>query len=132
MLWLPLMLPKNLFAVVFITGSLGLGSLVACGKGGEAAEAKDPSTGGLSPAVVDPQGGVAAKDKTPGATSTPDTKGAMGGGTDRSAAEPGGAAATAAPGPNVGPKSGPAPTAQHPTGPAPKNTGDPPPDPNKH
>jgi hypothetical protein len=128
------MLPKNLFAVVFITGSLGLGALVACGKGGEAQEVKNPSAEGLTPGVHDPQGAVAAKDKAPGATTTPDTKGAMGGGTDRSAAEPGGPAPTAAPGPNVvdHPKSGPAPTATHPTGPAPRNTGDPPPDPNRH
>jgi len=119
LLYSPFMLPKNLFAVVFITGSLGLGSLVACGKGGEAVEVKNPSAEGLTPGVVDPQGAVAAKDsKTPGAT-TPATKGAMGGGTDRALG-------------GETPKSGPPPTAHHPTGPAPVNTGDPPPDPNKH
>ena len=111
------MQPKNLFAVLFITGSLGLGSLVACAKGGEAADAKDPSTQGVTPGAGGANGATAGKDKAPGAT-TPDTKGAMGGGADRALG-------------GDTPKNGPAPAQTHPT-PGPSNTGDPPPDPNKH
>lgn len=124
----------NLIAVTFITASFGLGALVACGKGGEAA-AKDPSTQNATPAPGETTGlAGASKDKTAGAgASGADLKGAMGGGSDRSAAgdTPRGPVGTAAPGPNVGPKNAPAPLATQPTGPAPKNTGDPPPDPNR-
>lgn len=44
------MQPKNLFAVVFITGALGFGSLAACGKGGEAAPGSSAATAGIGPA----------------------------------------------------------------------------------
>lgn len=109
----------NLIAVAFITASIGLGALVACGKGGEASEAKAPTTTGVTPAAGGAAGVTANKDKATTDT-TPDTTGAMGGGT-----------AQAVVGADT-PRGGPAPTAHHPTGPAPKNTGDPPPDPNKH
>lgn len=105
---------NNLVAVAFITASFGLGALVACGKGGEAADAKDPSTAGVTPSVgatTDPV--TAGKGGTPGTTT--DTTGAMGGGSDRAAVgEP-------APGPR-----GPAPTATNNPGPGPTNTGYPP------
>ena len=112
-----IMQPKNLFAVVFITGSLGLGALVACGKGTDAVVAKDPSAVGVTSGAEGANGAAAGKDKAAGAT-TPDTKGAMGGGSDRALG-------------GDTPKGGVAATATHPTGPAPGNTGDPPPDPNK-
>ena len=112
------MQPKNLFAVAFMVGSLGLGSLVACGKSAEAVVSKDPSAVGVTSGAEPTPVTTAGKGQTPGGT-TSDTKGGMGGGTDRAVGD------------GNAPKGGVAPTATHTTGPAPRNTGDPPPDPNK-